>query len=92
MPNVDAMSLAECKAALEAYDYRLDRWPDFEREAPAEHVKRAREYLPGQHDAHVAWDPIDDADGWLLVGEALEIARETCRTIQGSEPPSGPLA
>lgn len=93
MIDIETATLKECTAALSAYGYRLDRWPQFERDAPVNLVDRAREYVSGQHDPHVAWDPSDDADGWLLVSsEALDIARETCGMIADQDPDEGPLA
>ncbi len=89
----ETMDLAACRAALEAYGYRLDRWAAFESDAPAALVERAREYVPGQHDPHVVWDPDDDEDGWMILSsEPLDMARETCRMIYDGAPETGPLA
>lgn len=98
--DLATMSLHALKTCLEAYGYRLDKWAAFERGAPAGMAERAREYLAGQHDAHVIWDPESvtdggksDGGGWLLVSsDPLDIAQETCRMIADCEPESGPLS
>lgn len=81
-------SAEECAAALRTYGYRLDARSDFVQMASPQLVMRAS----GCAGTHVAWDPMGSEAGWLLVGGALEIARETCQMIADTTPDQGPLS
>lgn len=57
---------------LEAYDFKIQPRAAFEAEASAKLVARAKEYLG----AFVLWDPIDDEDGFMLVGASEQELRD----------------
>jgi len=56
---------------LEAYDFKLEPRTAFQATASAQLMARASAYAG----AYVLWDPLDDADGFLLVGDDPELLR-----------------
>lgn len=61
------------KQTLEKFGYRIDKRPDFEQVANPKLVERAAAY-PG---TAVVWDPDDDHEGFMIVGNDFEtLARE----------------
>lgn len=60
------------RGLLEAYDFKIQKRADFEAEAPAKLVARSKEWLG----PYVLWDPMDDEDGFLLVGRSEQELRD----------------
>ncbi|ESY35734.1 hypothetical protein NKK48_30335 [Mesorhizobium sp. C386A] len=60
--------------------YRLDARAEFERQASPALVTRAKAY-PG---IFVLWDPNDDDDGYLIVGDSsIELEKEFTTHFEG---------
>lgn len=90
---------ADAKAALESYDYKLVTWAEFVAadDRAAGLLERAETVrstlLAGSLDVFVVYDPMDNEDGYLLIGaNAHEVATEACRWIADGVPDEGPLA
>lgn len=87
------------KPAVEAYDFKVVTWADFigADDLPeglfARGEKVREELLKDGADASwVVYDPLDNSDGWLMIGAQNEVARETCVRILDNEPDEGPLS
>lgn len=93
----EVIALAQYIDALTAYDFKFATWEDFviADDKPEGLMERANEWKadhPGDG-IFVVYDPLDDADGYLLMtSNALELARITCEYISDMEPPEGPLS
>ena len=80
--------------AMESYGYKLVTWQEFEtaEDRPKGLMERALKYTEPMERSHVIYDPEDDDEGWMLIGEREAIIRETVEDLIGIEPPEGPLS
>lgn len=96
-------SLARNIDNLEAYDYKFATWDEFlKADVPAGLIERAKSWIEPtsdngldyeNHVSFVVFDPLDDEDGYLLIGnDALELSQEVCDFIASGEPSEGPLS
>lgn len=53
--------------AVQNYDYKVDDWETFAKDAPAALVTRAEQFKKAQKVPSVIWDPNDDDDGYMVV-------------------------
>lgn len=93
----EVIALAQYIDALTAYDFKFATWEEFviAEDKPEGLMERATEWKADHPEAfvYVVYDPLDDADGYLLMtSNALELARITCEYISDMEPPEGPLS
>lgn len=81
-----------CKA-VENYDYKVDDWGTFAKNAPARLLARAEKFKKDQKEPSVIWDPNDDVDGYLLVcdGRWPADVMELCERIAETAT-EGPLS
>lgn len=86
------------KEALESYDFKAVLWRDFvlADDLPEGLFARGERIwatlMKENHDASwVVYDPLDNSDGWLLIG-GKEVVRESCAHIIDGQPDEGPLA
>lgn len=94
---IDLSNTTQCKEALESYSFRILPWELFVKaRKPDGLLARARKIVETNAidvtTAHVVFDPIDNEDGFMLVGDEAECAKEACEHIMESEPDEGPLA
>lgn len=91
----DVVSLAFNIEALRSYDYQIVEYDLFKMMTDIPHglIARAESLVEqGQPHDFVVFDPIDDENGYLLLGDALDIAKEACEYISNQEPEEGPLS
>lgn len=81
-------------AAIRSYGYKLVTWQEFQEATDRPDGLLNRAILTSQiaERIDVIYDPDDDGDGWLLVGNRNEIVRETAAHLIGIDPPDGPLS
>lgn len=93
---IDTSNYEVNKTNLEAYGFKIIPWSEFVTapDRPTGLFSRAiRVTTECRGDRQwVVYDPSDDEEGWLLVGERDEIAKETVEDIIEREPTEGPLA
>jgi hypothetical protein len=93
--GVSFRTFEQDKAMLESYGYKLVTLAEFDAatDVPAGTTREVVRRLVAKHPGltHVVYDPDNDDQGWLLVGEPAEIARDTaqhCDDVVSSTEPS----
>ena len=81
---------------LMAYNYKIVTWHDFihASDRPDGLMSRASDWQgDGSSFAFVVYDPLDDHQGFFLMGnDASDLAFEACEFIESGEPEEGPLS
>jgi len=93
----DLNNVEMAKSALEAYDFKLVTWQEFldAKDKPDGLLERALDTVKRCNIdvtlSHVTYDPLDGEEGFMLIGDATAIAKETCEQIMEMDISSGPL-
>lgn len=92
---VEVTELANNIDSLEAYDFKLVTWEDFlaATDRSTGLLERAKEWHKQGGFDIVIYDPLDDEQGFMLVGnDPVALSREACAWIASGEPEEGPLS
>lgn len=93
--RADVANLAFNIETLRSYDYQFVEYSLFKMmtDLPEGLLERAESMIEqGQPHDFVVFDPLDDHNGYLMLGDALEISREAVEYISAMEPEEGPLS
>lgn len=93
--RADVYDLAFNIEALRAYDFQIVGYDLFKLMTDLPHglLSRAESLIEqGAPHKFVVFDPIDDENGYLLLGDVLDISKEACEYIANQEPEEGPLS
>lgn len=80
---------------LESYGYKMETWQVFQAtpDLPEGLFERAKQWHEDGGFDFVIYDPEDDENGMMLVGNnATKLAKEFCEYIADKEPNEGPLS
>lgn len=82
--------------AMLSYGYKLVTWHEFltNADVPNGLLDRALKLtdVDQERRQYVVYDPEDDDEGWMLIGERDEIVRESVKDLIDMNPPEGPLS